>query len=83
MRVRKYRAAKGDLGAAVHLKLDEGDDDDLNDSVFSGSTNVTNSADNSQQEARTFSRQSSKGDVIEQADSVITEGGESDRVSFP
>ena len=80
VRVRKYRATR-DLGAAAHLKLDEDDDEELNDSVFSGSTNLSNSA--AEETTKTFSRQSSKGDVgvtTEQADSVITEGGESDRV---
>lgn len=79
VRVRKYRATR-DLGAAAHLKLEDDDDEDLNDSVFSGSTNLSNNSEDIS-EVKTFSRQSSRGEVASvQADSVITEGGESDRV---
>eukprot|EP00094_Tigriopus_californicus_P006624 TCALIF_06379-PA protein Name:"Similar to kif11 Kinesin-like protein KIF11 (Xenopus tropicalis)" AED:0.16 eAED:0.13 QI:0/0.84/0.64/0.92/0.76/0.85/14/257/1084 len=43
LRIRRYRQTR-DLGAAMRLKIDEDDDDDLDtDSVYSASTNVTES----------------------------------------
>jgi hypothetical protein len=81
VRVKMYRQ-KHDLGAAMKLNIeDDGDDlEESKDSVFSGSTNVTNDTDDHHQQidSRTLSRQSSR-DMI--SDTDTTSEYTSDRVS--